>query len=48
MKRREVETSLEATISTLRGSLEYVREQERRDRGENNLVQHRPHVAVSA
>ena len=48
MKRREVETSLEATISTLRGSLEYVREQERRDRGENNIVQHRPHVVVSA
>jgi cell division initiation protein len=48
MKRREVETSLEATISTLRGSLEYVREQERRDRGENNVVQHRPHVVVSA
>ena len=48
MKRREVETSLEATISTLRSSLEYVREQERRDRGENNVVQHRPHVVVSA
>ncbi len=48
MKRREVETSLEATISTLRGSLEYVREQERRDRSENNVVQHRPHVVVSA
>ena len=48
MKRREVETSLEATISTLRSSLEFVREQERRERGENNVVPHRPHVVVSA
>lgn len=48
MKRREVETSLEATISTLRSSLEFVREQERRERGESNVVQHRPHVVVSA
>jgi cell division initiation protein len=48
MKRREVETSLEATISTLRSSLEFVREQERRERGETNVVPHRPHVVVSA
>ena len=48
MKRREVETSLEATISTLRSTLEFVREQERRDRGETNVVQHRPHVVHSA
>jgi len=51
MKRREVETSLEATISTLRGTLEFVREQDRRERGTEtiaNVVQHRPHVVHSA
>ena len=35
MKRREVETSIEATISTLRSTLEFVREQERRERESN-------------
>lgn len=48
LKRREVETSIEATISTLRTTLEFVREQDRRERGETNVVQHRPHVVVSA
>ena len=50
MKRREVETSLEATISTLRSTLEFVREQDRRERNEGgtNIVQHRPHVVHSA
>lgn len=49
MKRREVETSLEATISTLRNTLDFVREQERRERGpEANVVLHRPHVVHSA
>jgi len=51
MKRREVETSIEATISTLRSTLEFVREQDRREReGANvvNVVPHRPHVVHSA
>ena len=50
LKRREVETSLEATISTLRTTLDFVREQERREREnrENNVVPHRPHVVHSA
>ena len=54
LKRREVETSLEATISTLRATLDYVREQDRRERGEAaaaaaaTVVPHRPHVVHSA
>ena len=49
MKRREVETSIEATISTLRTTLDFVREQDRRERvGETNVVLHRPHVVHSA
>jgi cell division initiation protein len=47
LKRREVETSIEATISTLKSTLDFVREQERRER-ENNVVPHRPHVVHSA
>ena len=46
LKRREVETSLESTISTLRGTLEFVREQEQRDREEKILL-HRPRTAES-
>ena len=41
MKRREVENSLESTIGALRNTLEYVREQEQRDREEKILL-HRP------
>ena len=50
LKRREVETSLEATISTLKTSLEFVRDQDRRDRDnrDTNVVPHRPHVVHSA
>ena len=50
LKRREVETSIEATISTLKSSLEFVREQDRRDRDnrDTNVVPHRPHVVHSA
>ena len=44
LKRREVETSLEAVIQTLRNSLEYVREQEIREREEKILL-HRPRLA---
>jgi cell division initiation protein len=44
LKRRDVETSLESTIQTLRNSLEYVREQEVREREEKILL-HRPRHA---
>jgi cell division initiation protein len=48
MKRREVETSIEASISTLRSTLEFVRDQDRREREGTSVVQHRPHVVHSA
>jgi len=41
LKRRDVETSIEATIQTLRNTLEFVREQDARDR-EERLLLHRP------
>jgi len=41
LKRRDVETSIEGTIQTLRNTLEYVREQEVREREEKILL-HRP------
>lgn len=42
LKRRDVETSLEATIQTLRNTLEFVREQDARDRDERQVLLHRP------
>ena len=50
LKRREVENSIEATISTLKTTLEFVREQDRREREAttSNVVPHRPHVVHSA
>ena len=47
LKRREAQTSIEATISTLQNTLDFVREQERRER-ENKVVPHRPHVVQTA
>ena len=41
LKRRDVETSIESTIQTLRNTLEYFREQEARDR-EDKILLHRP------
>jgi len=41
LKRREVESTLEATITTLKNTLEFVREQEQREREEKILL-HRP------
>ena len=41
LKRRDVETTLESTIQTLRNTLDYVREQEQRERDERILL-HRP------
>jgi cell division initiation protein len=45
LKRRDAETSLEATISTLKNTLEFVREQEARER-EEKILFHRPRLAV--
>jgi cell division initiation protein len=44
LKRRDVENSLESSISALRGTLEFVREQEQRERDEKILL-HRPRQA---
>ena len=44
LKRRDVETSIEATIQTLRNTLEYVRDQEARER-EEKILFHRPRHA---
>ena len=41
LKRKDVETTIEATISTLRNTLEFVREQESHERDERLLI-HRP------
>ena len=41
MKRREVETTLESTIASLRNTLEFVRDQEQRER-EDKILLHRP------
>ena len=44
MKRREVENTLEASITSLRSTLEFVREKEQREREERVLL-HRPRTA---
>ena len=46
LKRREVETNLEACISMLHNTLDFVREQEHRER-ENKVVLHRPRIEVA-
>ena len=38
LKRRDVETTLEATIQTLRNTLDYVREQDQREREDKVLA----------
>jgi cell division initiation protein len=47
LKRRDVETTIESTIQTLRNTLEYVREQESRER-EDKILLHRPRQSESA
>jgi cell division initiation protein len=47
LKRKSVETTIEATIQTLRNTLEYVREQELRDREERTVLLHRPRLLES-
>lgn len=46
LKRRDVETTIESTIQTLRNTLEYVREQETRER-EDKILLHRPRQSES-
>jgi cell division initiation protein len=43
LKRRDVETTIESTISALRNTLEFVREQESRERDDKILL-HRPRL----
>jgi cell division initiation protein len=43
MKRKDVETSIESTVQTLRHALEFVREQETRERDDKVLL-HRPRL----
>jgi cell division initiation protein len=43
LRRRDVETSIEAIISSLHHTLDFVREQERRER-DDKVVPHRPRV----
>ncbi len=45
LKRRDVETTIESTIQTLRNTLEFIREQDTRDREERNILIHRPRHA---
>lgn len=44
LKRRDVETTIESTIQTLRNTLEFVKEQENRERDDKILL-HRPRLA---
>jgi len=47
MKRRDAETQIEATISALQHTLEFVREQDQRDRQDKVLV-HRPRLEAAS
>ena len=47
LKRKDVETSIEANITTLRNTLDFVREQEARERDDRILL-HRPRLAEPA
>lgn len=48
MKRRDVEISLESTIQTLRSTLDFVREQDARERDERQVLLHRPRLDQDA
>jgi cell division initiation protein len=43
IKRREAETNLESTIAALHNTLDFIREQDRRER-DDRIVQHRPKI----
>lgn len=44
LKRRDVETTIESTIQTLRNTLEFIREQDARER-DDKILFHRPRLA---
>ena len=44
LKRKDVEVSIEASISTLKNTLEFVHEQEARER-DDKILWHRPRLA---
>jgi cell division initiation protein len=46
LKRREVQTNMEACISALQNTIDYIQEQEQRER-ENRVVPHRPKVEIA-
>ena len=46
IKRREAETNLESTIAALHNTLDFIREQDRRER-EDRVLLHRPKIAVT-
>jgi cell division initiation protein len=46
LKRKDVETTIEASISTLKNTLEFVREQEMRERDDRSSVIHWPRHAL--
>jgi cell division initiation protein len=46
LKRRDVETTLQSTIATLRNALEFVREHEQKER-EDKILLHRPRQATT-
>src|SRR5258705_6299694 len=47
VKRREAETNLEGTIAALHNTLDFIREQDRRER-DDRVVQHRPKIGPVA
>lgn len=47
IKRREAETNLESTISALNNTLDFIREQDRRER-EDRILFHRPKIAAAS
>jgi cell division initiation protein len=47
VKRREAETNLEGTIAALNNTLDFIREQDRRER-DDRVVQHRPKIGPVA
>jgi cell division initiation protein len=47
LKRKDVETTIEASISTLKNTLEFVREQELRER-DDRILMHRPRFVADA
>jgi cell division initiation protein len=47
MKRREAEAGVEAIISALHNTIDFIRDQEQRDRPADNVVQHRPRMEAA-